>query len=310
MTDQPESLAQTIRRRLDEGAAPDEVIDELVARGLSTPNAERFVERALDDMASAAVGAAQASRPRGSRGTQPSAIGRTGWMWIGIGLTALFLVSAGAGFAGYRTWQVAQAEEARKAAKARAELAAADQARAAEIRAESKARRGREMPQHAIAASRQIDRLLSELRADSPLRQCRAAMELKQFGERDHVKDLLSMYETARLHEVRGCALSAMVALGETTIPLQIYNQWRNDPNPEIRASATSGYAEIGPQAADLALPLLREQLASPHWDRRFVAVESLAKLGPSAKPLLEQAARDEEPQVRDRAAAVLKKMN
>jgi hypothetical protein len=301
MTDQPEGLAATVRRRLDEGAAQDTVIDELVAHGLSRPTAERFVERALDEMASAAV--------KAHVETPASAGARTGWGWIGIGVAVLFLVGAGAGFVGYRQWQVAQAEEARRAAKARAELAAADRARADEIRAESRAKRNQDMPARAQATIANLDQILSKLRSDKPLWQCEAAMQLKQFGSREHVKHLLDMYQTTRFHSGRGCALSAMVGLGETTIPMQIYSQWRNSADPEEVSSAISGYAEIGPQAADMVLPLLRLQLESPHWDRRFVAVESLAKLGDDARPLLIQASRDDDPRVRDRAAAVLKKM-
>jgi hypothetical protein len=301
MTDQSEGLAGTVRRRLDEGAAQDTVVDELVARGLSRPTAERFVERALDEMANAAV-QAHSDAPASAGGT-------TGRVWLGIGVAVLFLVGAGAGFVGYRKWQAAQEEEARRAAQARAELAAADRARADEIRAESRAKRNKDMPARASATIANLDQILAKLRSDKPLWQCEAAMQLKQFGSREHVKDLLGMYETTRFHSGRGCALSAMVGLGETTIPMQIYSQWRNSPDPEVVSSAISGYAEIGPPAADMVLPLLRLQLQSPHWDRRFVAVESLAKLGDDARPLLTEASRDDDPRVRDRAAAALKKM-
>src|SRR5574342_628730 len=40
-------LAQSVRRRLDEGVSPEVVIDELVAKGLSRGTAQRFVDRAL-----------------------------------------------------------------------------------------------------------------------------------------------------------------------------------------------------------------------------------------------------------------------
>ena len=50
----PGGLTATIRRKLQDGKTPDEVVQELVAGGLGKASAERFVDRALAEDASAA----------------------------------------------------------------------------------------------------------------------------------------------------------------------------------------------------------------------------------------------------------------
>jgi HEAT repeat protein len=72
------------------------------------------------------------------------------------------------------------------------------------------------------------------------------------------------------------------------------------------RRIAVAGFRDIGPPAAEAALPYLREALESPHWDLRLMVVETLAKLGPSAEPLLRDATRDSNEEVRKRAVQAL----
>ena len=50
----PGGLTASIRRKLHDGKSPDEIIQELVAGGLGQTSAERFVDRALAEDASAA----------------------------------------------------------------------------------------------------------------------------------------------------------------------------------------------------------------------------------------------------------------
>jgi len=55
-----------------------------------------------------------------------------------------------------------------------------------------------------------------------------------------------------------------------------------------------------------VALPFLTEALRSPHWDTRYLVVGALSKLGPQARPLLEEARKDTQKEVRERAARAL----
>ncbi|MEO8681730.1 MAG: HEAT repeat domain-containing protein, partial [Vicinamibacterales bacterium] len=82
--------------------------------------------------------------------------------------------------------------------------------------------------------------------------------------------------------------------------------QWVDGTDPDLRRSALMGFGEIGPSVADIALPYLTDELKSPHSSARYLAVETLSKLGPAAKPLLEVAAGDADKLVRDRANQIL----
>ena len=66
------------------------------------------------------------------------------------------------------------------------------------------------------------------------------------------------------------------------------------------------GFMDIGPPAAEVALPYVGEALRSSDWGLRYLAVEALAKLGPLAEPLLEEATSDSDERIRQRAAQVL----
>src|SRR5262245_19785 len=49
----PGGLTATIRRKLHDGKSPDEIVQELVAGGLGQASAQRFVDRALAEDATA-----------------------------------------------------------------------------------------------------------------------------------------------------------------------------------------------------------------------------------------------------------------
>ena len=118
---------------------------------------------------------------------------------------------------------------------------------------------------------------------------------------------LVNLLNFADASSVRICAASALLSLGETGTALAAYSRWAEGTDSDQRRSAMVGFGEIGPSAAHIALPHLAEALKSPHMDVRYLAVESLAKLGPTAVPLLKVAAGDADTHVRDRAAAALK---
>jgi hypothetical protein len=47
-------LTTSIRRKLQDGKTPEEIVQELVARGLTELSAQRFVDRAIAEEASTA----------------------------------------------------------------------------------------------------------------------------------------------------------------------------------------------------------------------------------------------------------------
>jgi HEAT repeat protein len=108
---------------------------------------------------------------------------------------------------------------------------------------------------------------------------------------------------------VRGCAAAALLELGEIDTALAFYSECAEGPDPDLRRSALGGFGDIGPRAAPVALPFLADALRSEHWDTRYLAVDSLAKLGPTARPLLEEARNDTRKEVRDHVARALARL-
>jgi HEAT repeats len=372
-------LAQSVRRRLDEGASAEVVIDELVAKGLSRPTAQRFVDRAL----------AQSPRPlppvtgadwipsepipsmRPSEETvsltdlmrNPEAVDESrafrdlwqGMIAISLGLTFttttfvfstrpqlwVGLIAGGVWFIGrgivrcttlaqpfpwkrvltacatpvvvtlvvlgYARWRDASAHEKAEKARAAAELAAADRSRAEQIRAESERARERATRERAAEVGGRLSRALAQLDSNSPISQCDAALELGRSGSKEYVPRLLEILSNTKHRHTWVCAAGALVTLGETTAPLVAYQRWSVGDDPDLRRAAIGGFGDIGPAAAEVGLPFLRQELSSPHMDARYVVVDALAKMGPAAHDLLVVATADPDPLVRDRAKAALK---
>jgi hypothetical protein len=289
MAGESSGLALEVRRKLEAGVPIEDVVQELVARGLSRSSAERFVDQAF---AMTYVPPA----PRAPRTVSRATIRRFVIIPI-LGVTV---------YLGQIGWKAVQRDRERQRAAA-VELAAADKARAEEVRAGSRARglvadevRTEERDERSVRA-------LSQLSAPQPTIQCDAALVLGRSHSKEYVKPLEALLSTASFTSVRNCAASALVELGETHVAMAAYTEWANGTDGDLRRSALMGFGQIGPSAASVALPHLAEALKSPYWDLRYLAVESLSKLGPTAVPLLEVAAGDTDKNVRERAASVLK---
>jgi hypothetical protein len=192
-------------------------------------------------------------------------------------------------------------------AAAAAQLAAADKSRADQIRAESAMQRAVASGERTARLDTRVQEALARLSSDQPTTQCDAALRLGRLGSREHVGRLVQVLSSAKYTSVRGCAASALISLGETDTPMAAFTEWANSDDPDLRRGALGGFGDIGPAAAEVALPHLSEALKSPHMDVRYVATDSLTKLGPAAVPLLEVASRDADPNVRQLAAKALK---
>jgi hypothetical protein len=220
---------------------------------------------------------------------------------IGLAIAIIAAVAVGGYF-----WQ--ESEAARQAsAVAAAQLAAADQARADQVRIESAAARAAGNAERTAYVEQRAARALERLASDREMTQCAGALELGRMGARAHVAALADATSSARPGSVRVCAASALVTLGEHETAMRAYTEWAEGTDTTLRRSALIGFGEVGPSAASVALPHLAQALQSPHMDLRYLAVDSLSKLGAAAVPLLEQASKDADARVRDYAGRALK---
>ena len=216
---------------------------------------------------------------------------------------ALLIMGAAGGFLAWDNHKKSQ-ERARIAG---AELAAADQARAAQIREESKQQREAASAQQTQRSEAAVKQALRQLESDRPTTQCEGALMLGRVRAVDQRHVLETLLEHSRWNSVKSCAAGALADLGETATALSAYERWAHGSDGDLRRSALVGFGEVGPAAAGVGLPILTEALKSSRWDERYVAVDSLANMGPAALPLLRIAAGDADQRVRGRAALALK---
>ena len=187
------------------------------------------------------------------------------------------------------------------------ELAAADQARAQQIREESQKQREAAVSQQTQRNQVALQHALRQIASNSPMAQCDGALALGRMRARDNRPLLETLLESARSNSVKNCAASALVDIGETATALNAYERWARGSEADLKRSALVGFGKIGPDAARAGLPYLTEALKSPHMDERYIAVDALANMGPAAIPLLQIASGDADQRVRARAALALK---
>ena len=189
-----------------------------------------------------------------------------------------------------------------------ARLAEADRARAEEIRAEARAYRDSDTEDRTAQLDARVDTAIARLKSGSPTIRCDAALLLGRIGTGAQINVLTDVvFDYSELTSVRICAVGALREMGETSTVLGIYESWARDTDQDLRRAAITGFGEIGPEATATALPYLEREFGSEFWDVRYLVVESLGKLGPAADTLLAEAAKDENSNVRKRAAALLK---
>lgn len=343
-------------------------MQDLVARGLSAPSAERIVARAIQE----AQKASQASAPAppqpsvdasGDDGARGALISGAFWFSLGATITgatyllarpggrfvfaygaiAAGLVAFARGLKRFRStnqafpWRsillagaapvgfllvlvfvVGLQVERRRDQRQKVEderlqtIYASQEKQKAELAREKQAALAIEQ-QAALVAARdsdrrgRIDRARAQLLDSHPTIACDAATVLGNERAIEAIPDLAGAVDrVTNSDSVRNCAAHALIALGAPDRALAFFKECARVGTPTARGYASAGFAAMGPSAADLALPLLREDLQSPHSDRRYVAVENLKQLGEAARELLGVAARDSDPLVRDRAKQVL----
>ena len=277
MPGESRGFARKVLTKSDERRLAHDVIEELVARGVSRPDAQRFVDRAL------AASASPSSAPHAPL-TRP-------FQWkLVLAIAAIPVVVLTAG-AAHITWGAVQHRREARAAAA-AELAAADRARAEQIRAESNAERNIGNTERTARLDARVAKAVTQLSSKQPMTQCDAALLLGRLGAREQVPQLVDLLTASIFTSVKGCATSALVDLGETDTAMATYTEWAEGNDADLRRSALTGFGHIGPSAADVALPYLTEALKSPQMDLRYLAVNVAREAGAGGRPALASGVR------------------
>ena len=224
-----------------------------------------------------------------------------------VWISALTVATIAAGVPAGARWWKGREQQRRDDAVAAAQLAAADKSRADQVRLESERQRALT---NAARTSRLDDRVqsaLTRLTSDRVSARCDAALDLGRLGAKEHVAALADAMSSDAAATVRVCAASALVTLGDRDATLRTYEQWAYGHDEVLRRGALMGFGDIGPAAATAAIPHLAEALGSPYVDLRYLAVDSLAKLGPAAVPILKAATNDADRHVRDYAVRAVR---
>jgi hypothetical protein len=181
--------------------------------------------------------------------------------------------------------------------------AAADAAGIPE-RSASAPRRPKETREATIV--KHVDRLQGTRTGDP----CQAALALAELGAREQVPNLVHFLDEATDDQQKICAAYALVRLGEGSAMLPRYVEWSQAESEQLVHGAIVGFGHIGPSAAHEAVPVLQDALTDqPTAARRWVIVSTLAKLGPTAAPVLQLVVDDEDAQVRTAAQKALEKL-
>ncbi len=213
-----------------------------------------------------------------------------------------FTLVLGAALSGYQysRKETRRAEEAERLEQTRA---IQEDARAALERKAADEERAR---RHADRVARAREQLQN---SSSPMTRCEVALDLGHARAQEAIPDLTAVLNrVTESVSVRNCAAGALAELGETELALAFYLECARAGTSDCRRISIGGFKDIGPPAAEVAIPYIREALESPHVDVRYLAVEALSKLGPAAEPLLREASLDSDQGVRQRAAQALGK--
>jgi hypothetical protein len=263
-----DDLSATVREHLRHGMPPAAIIDDLIKRGLSQATASRIVGRALAE--ADAIPEDEDEQPHGW--TFPS------WKVLLIaGIPALALIGYGGWVANEKLRTIREAKS-----KAAAEIAVAEESRAAENIREAKARREAEAAAREERMKVRIEKALTRLHSKNWEWQCDAALELGRLNARDHVWELTNLLWDEHASTNRACAADALIRLGEKKTVLDAYVQWADGTDSDLRRVAISGFGEIGPEAAEVAMPFLNAAMKSPDIGTRMSASLAISKVRPT----------------------------
>lgn len=254
------SLGREVRLKLERGTPPEDVIQELTARGLTAATAQRFVDRALSQMATSAPAADGDSMPY----VPPPHESRTVRNAVIIA-TALLVTTAVIviGVVSSLGWRAAKEERDARAADARRQVAA-DLRRAAQVRDESDRKRKAD---EAVDEARREEHLkiaFKDLRARSPMTQCDAAERIGRIGRSEHAGVLVQVISESPEDSVRGCAAHALVDLGRSDIAMETFVEWARGGNMSLRRSGDHRLWKSRPAGRRHRAAVLRREAEVP----------------------------------------------
>jgi len=188
---------------------------------------------------------------------------------------------------------VPRAMQQREAARRQAEEAAGRDRREADLdRRDADRKRLARMDQSA-------DRFETGLASTNRRTQCDAALAIGRTKRTEFAATLHAMLRDSSDDWLTMCLAHGLIALGDTEAPLGIFQEWAERGDRDRQRAAVTMFGEIGPPAADIALPYAAAELEHPHADARINAAHTLSRLGPKARDLLERAAQDPDATVR-----------
>ena len=294
MANESGGLAASVRRQIAEGRSTEEIVDGLVAGGLSKPSAQRFVDRALAEQG----GSAEWTEPATPPMTAEPPLEKS-FPWTRVIFAAALIAIA------YPAYLVVSDVIAAKRARDEEWVRTVrdDRAQAEDLRRKA----GAAYEERAGRLSANVEEAIETLRTGRDMARCEAAMMLGRSGSADAREPLIAVLRTPNVAPfIQNCIVGALADLGETAVALGYYNMWIEGDNPDLWRSAIVGYGELGPAAAASAVRGLERAMLSENWDLRYLAVSSAAKVGAPAEAVLRAAADDEHPMVRQEAKKAL----
>jgi hypothetical protein len=276
MAGDPGGIKESVRRQIAEGRALEEIVETLVAGGLSKPSAERFVERAM------AEPPAQGEPLKFEAFLEGPKASSAAW-WRAVLL--LF------GFFAFTLPVYLCATGMRQARRVSNE----EMLKQIEADMNGEPQRPQQIKQE------HVDAALEKLRSGEEWERCEAAMMLARSKNQTAVQPLVEVVRRADTKEgSQYCIVNALAQLGESDVALGYYNAWLDSDNPARWREAVIGIGSLGANATAGAARALERAMQSEQADLRALAVQSATKIG--AESVLQAATEDENPTVRSEA--------
>jgi hypothetical protein len=154
------------------------------------------------------------------------------------------------------------------------------------------------------------DRFEEDLASANRHAQCSAALAIGRTKRTEFAGTLHAMLRDSSDDALTVCVAHGLIDLGEIDAPLRVFAAWAEEGDRSRRRAAVAAFGEIGPAAADIALPYAEAELEHEHADVRINAAHTLSRLGPKARDLLERASHDQDQVVRSIASAGLERLS
>ena len=281
---QPGGIKASVRQQLAAGCPPEEIVQSLVAGGLSKASAERFVERTMSEPAEAPPQAESLQfEPYLAAPTASSVV----WIRALLLLFGFFAVTLPTYFCATGMRQARRVANEEFVRQIEADMNGVP-ARPEQI------------------TQGKIDGALEKLQSHNEWERCDGATLLGRSKNPDAVEPLVNAVRSADTKTTtQSCIVRALAQLGEVDVALGYYNMWLDGDNPQMWRDAVTGIGQFGANAPAGAVRALERALESDATDLRVLAVMAAAKIG--AESVLEAAAEDEHPQVRTEARNALR---